>query len=189
MSFSSSRTSAWKPCVSRLGSDSMLAIRGTSDGGSQTEHLGNGCGIFKRRSRKPEHSSARTGTGRRRSDGLGGEVQQVPVGEQQCRGAGQQDLGGRRNERRCGGGDVERRRRRQVATGASDIVELVPQIQKEFHRRRLYGAAMRGGVLALTVADTTYRLSGAAGRAEAWLRTASPRGCDKTRSSCSASSS
>src|SRR6266853_3079916 len=175
MSLSSSRTSAWKPCVSRapagsglgrgLCSDSMTPSAETPDFGLRKRAmLGITAGFSSTACLKGHLRLKATPVSRRLRGGLGGEAQQVPGGRQSGR-AGQEQLGGGGNEGRGRGGDFDHRRRRHVATGAGDIIELVPQVQKHFHRERLYGAAARAGVRALTVADTTYRLAGVPGRA------------------------
>jgi hypothetical protein len=47
-------------------------------------------------------------------------------------------------------GELEGRGRREVATCAGQIVELVPEVQKDFHVRATLAGAPRGGVLDLT---------------------------------------
>src|SRR2546423_15309419 len=96
MSFSSSRTSAWKPCVSRalagsgsgrgLCSDSMARHPGKRGTGvlAQRGHLGNGGGIFKQR--VPQKGTYGSGVGGRGAPGGGWRGEVAGVGGDGTRG-------------------------------------------------------------------------------------------------------
>src|SRR5205807_4602102 len=102
--------------------------------GPETSDLGNSWGIFKRRvcggaAVRRASGAAAVPCGTR----LDGEVQKLSVGEQERRTAGEQQRGGRGDQRRSRREHFGGRRSRHVATGARDIVKLVPQVQKKFH--------------------------------------------------------
>src|SRR5580704_16517117 len=129
MSFKSSRTSAWKPWVSfRPAPSGVLRVSSAmgspsgsgraSNGPFWTCDLGNRRGIFKRR--------VCGGAGDlKRASGAGHE--QVAA-QEQARGPAQQCGDERRRRGQCLGGSPGR----HVQTGAPDIVQFVPQVQKGF---------------------------------------------------------
>ena len=88
--------------------------------------------------------------------------------EQQRRRSCEEGARGSNDQRHCGQ-DFDGSRGREVATGACDIVNFVPQVQKElFHvRAPLYGSTPHDGVRTLTVTQTPRRLAGTQRRAYA----------------------
>ena len=88
------------------------------------------------------------------------------MGEQERRGSGEQCTGGRGDRRGGGSEHFGRGHGRHVATDADQVIELIPQVQKEFfHARSLYGRGGRADVRALTLTLLTPRLAAASGRA------------------------
>src|SRR5215470_12020165 len=125
MSFSSSRTSAWKAWVCRVapasGFSVVCMLARPPRGAARAGDLGSQRGIFKRRERGGERWSS------------GREAQQVALDTVDRPDA---ERRGGREQRQGTFDDLGDRGGRHVATDAGQVIDLVPEVQEDFHRSR-----------------------------------------------------